>query len=149
MQYVHVVYISSKWIAPTDNMWPKLHDEYAGHQWLKGLLHAIAIVDREIFMLKIIKIRGVKFSWFVRSAKKFLTVDSYIMNERLERSLHLICYLVLGEPAIAGCNAVAVRSSRQSDVYLGRYGRVSTLICCLLSCNGFYLHVKFCSWSQP
>ena len=35
-------------------MWPKLHDEYAGHQWLKGLLHAIAIVDREIFMSKII-----------------------------------------------------------------------------------------------
>ena len=28
--------LSSKWIAPTDNMRPKLHDEYTRHQWLKG-----------------------------------------------------------------------------------------------------------------
>ena len=28
--------LSSKWIAPTDNMWPKLHDEYTRHQWLKS-----------------------------------------------------------------------------------------------------------------
>ena len=31
--------LSSKWIAPTDNMWSKLHDEYTHHQWFKG--HAI------------------------------------------------------------------------------------------------------------
>ena len=134
-------------------MWPKLHDEYAGHQWLKSLLHALAIVDWEIFMLKIIcakKIVVLNFhGLFDRAAKNFLTADSYIMNERLERSLHLIYYLVLGEPAIAGRNAVAVRSSRRSDVYLGRCGRVSTLICCFLPLNGFYSHVKFCSWSQP
>ena len=30
------IYISSKQIAPTDNGWPKLHDEYSRHQWLKG-----------------------------------------------------------------------------------------------------------------
>ena len=30
---------------------------------------------------------------------------------------------VSGEPTITGCNAVAVRSSRRSDVYLGRCGR--------------------------
>ena len=24
--------LSSKWIVPTDNMWPKLHDEYTRHQ---------------------------------------------------------------------------------------------------------------------
>ena len=29
-------YLSSKWIAPTDNVRPKLHDEYNRHQWLKG-----------------------------------------------------------------------------------------------------------------
>ena len=29
-------YLSSKRIAPTDNMRPKLHDEYTRHQWLKG-----------------------------------------------------------------------------------------------------------------
>ena len=28
--------LSSKRIVPTDNMWPKLHDEYTHHQWLKG-----------------------------------------------------------------------------------------------------------------
>ena len=28
--------LSSKQIAPTDNMRPKLHDEYTRHQWLKG-----------------------------------------------------------------------------------------------------------------
>ena len=28
--------LSSKRIAPTDNVRPKLHDEYTRHQWLKG-----------------------------------------------------------------------------------------------------------------
>ena len=28
--------LSSKRIAPTDNMWPKLHYAYTRHQWLKG-----------------------------------------------------------------------------------------------------------------
>ena len=28
--------LSSKRIAPTDNMRPKLHDEYTRYQWLKG-----------------------------------------------------------------------------------------------------------------
>ena len=28
--------LSSKRIAPTDNVRPKLHDEYTHHQWLKG-----------------------------------------------------------------------------------------------------------------
>ena len=39
-----------------------------------------------------------------------------------------LLYQVSGEPAITGCNAVAVRSSRQSDVYLRRCGHVCTLI---------------------
>ena len=30
--------LSSKWIAPTDNMRSKLHDEYTRHQWLKVLI---------------------------------------------------------------------------------------------------------------
>ena len=28
--------LSSKWIGPTDNMQPKLHDDYTRHLWLKG-----------------------------------------------------------------------------------------------------------------
>ena len=28
--------LSSKQIVPTDNVWPKLHDKYTCHQWLKG-----------------------------------------------------------------------------------------------------------------
>ena len=28
--------LSSKQIVPTDNVRPKLHDEYSNHQWLKG-----------------------------------------------------------------------------------------------------------------
>ena len=28
--------LSSKQIAPTDKVRPKLHDEYTRHQWLKG-----------------------------------------------------------------------------------------------------------------
>ena len=35
---------------------------------------------------------------------------------------------VSGEPGIADCNAVAVRSSGQSDIYLGRRGCARTLI---------------------
>ena len=27
--------LSSKWFVQTDYMWPKLHDEYTCHQWLK------------------------------------------------------------------------------------------------------------------
>ena len=42
------------------------------------------IVDREIFTVK--NFRVDKFLRFVRSVKFFLTVDSYIMDERLERS---------------------------------------------------------------
>ena len=30
--------LSSKRIAPTDNVWPKLHTEYTRHQWLKGYM---------------------------------------------------------------------------------------------------------------
>ena len=40
------------------------------------------------------------------------------MDEGLEPSKRLVCYQVSGEPTIAGCNAVAVRSSRPSDIYL-------------------------------
>ena len=46
-------------------------------------------VDRDIFMLKIIRMkmfRGVKFLWFCLIHKTFITVDNYNMDERLEDS---------------------------------------------------------------
>ena len=50
----------------------------------------------------------------------FLMVDSYIMDKHMEHSYCLVYYQVSGELVITGCNAVAVRSSHRSDVYLGR-----------------------------
>ena len=47
-------------------------------------------------------------------------VDGYIMDKHLDRAQHLVYYQVSGEPGIAGCNAVAVWSSRRSDVYFVR-----------------------------
>jgi len=44
------------------------------------------------------------------------------MDKRLER---LVC-LPQG-PSTAGCNAVTVRRSRRSGIYLGRRGRTRTL----------------------
>ena len=35
----------------------------------------------------------------------------------------------MGEPGIAGCNAVGVRSSCPLDVYLKMYGHACILIC--------------------
>ena len=52
----------------------------------------------------------------------------------------------IGRVGIAGCNAVAVRSSCRSDIYLGRCGRACTLI------RWSLLHkclLNFRGWSQP
>ena len=48
-------------------------------------------------------------AWSVPSV---LPVDGYNMDERLERSWRIVYYQVSGELGIAGCNAMAVRSSR-------------------------------------
>ena len=68
---------------------------------------------------------------------------------------------VSGEPAIAGCNAVAVRSSRRSDVHIGRCGRararlfvdhcyVKVSIRVLFQQRGTLCHVRFyVSFSPP
>ena len=68
---------------------------------------------------------------------KILTVDYYNMDERLECSQCLP-----GEPGITDWNAVAVRSSRQSDIHLGRCGRAHMLIRWSLPHKCFYLCVK-------
>ena len=64
--------------------------------------------------------------------QKFLTVDDYNMDECLEHLVFYqvsgVYYQVPGEPGVAGCNAVAVRSSCKSDIYLGKCGCVRTLI---------------------
>ena len=36
VMWTYFIYNSAVQLAPTDNMWPKLHDEYTRHQWLKG-----------------------------------------------------------------------------------------------------------------
>ena len=80
----------------------------------KGLSHT---VDREIFTLKMIRVKIfvlLNFRGFVQSPK-FLTVDNYNMDERLQSSFHLVYYQVSGEPGIAGC-------SRRSDIYPGECG---------------------------
>ena len=72
------------------------------------------------------------------------------MDEHVECSKRLVYYPVSGEPIITGFNAVAVRSSGQSDVYLGKCGPA----CMLINFVG-HRHVNvsicalnFCSWSQ-
>ena len=57
---------------------------------------------------------------------------------------------LLPEPTIAGCNAVAFRSSRRLDIYLGRCGRSRTLIFVDHCCVNVFIHVlNFRGWSQP
>ena len=57
------------------------------------------------FHVRIIRVKNFQGIVAVRSIRKvFLTVDGYSKNDR--------------EPGIAGCNAVAVRSSRRSGIYL-------------------------------
>ena len=71
-------------------------------------------VDREIFVLKIIRVKNfrvVKFSRFRSIREIFLTVDYCNMDERLESSYRLAYYHVSGEPGIARC-------SRRSDIYI-------------------------------
>ena len=60
-------------------------------------------VDREIFTLKIIRVKnfGVdKFSRFRSIRKIFLTVNGYNLDEHLESSERLVYYQVTGEPGI-------------------------------------------------
>ena len=83
-------------------------------------------VDREIFTLKIIRmknVRVVKFSWFlfVWSTKFFLTVDNCNVDERSESSWRLVYYQVSGKPGIAGC-------SRRSDTYLRKCGLAHKIV---------------------
>ena len=54
-------------------------------------------------------------------------VDSYNMNEYLERSWCLVYYQILEEPGIAGCNA---KPSHRSDIYAWK-------------CTCFFSCVKF------
>ena len=73
---------------------------------------ALSTVDREIFALKLIRVKKfcvIKFSWFRLIRKIYLTVDECNIDKRLENSWGLVYYQVSGEPRIARC-------SRQSDI---------------------------------
>ena len=81
-------------------------------------------VDREIFALKIIRVkifRVDKFSRFRSIREIFLTVDDCNMDERLESLWLLVYYQVSGEPGIARC-------SHRSDIYLGECGLAHKII---------------------
>ena len=101
-----------------DSMWPSFLLIYVfAYQWL-------CTVDREIFALKIIRVkifRVDKFSRFRSIPEIFLTVDDCNMDERLESLWLLVYYQVSGEPGIARC-------SHQSDIYLGECGLARKLI---------------------
>ena len=77
-----------------------------------------ATVDREVFTLKIIRVKNfhvVKFSRFRSIRKNFLTVDGCNLDERLESFWRLVYYQVSGKQGIA-CY------SRRSDIYPGECG---------------------------
>ena len=89
-----------------------------------GFLGIHTTVDREIFALKIIRVkifRVDKFSRFRSIREFFLTVDDCNMDERLESLWLLVYYQVSGEPGIARC-------SHRSDIYLGECGLAHKLI---------------------
>ena len=102
------------------------HDQSAG---LSPVISVILIkvrtgntVDREIFTLKIFRVKNfrvVKFSRFRLIREIFLTVDDCNVDERLESSSRLVYYQVSGEPGIAPC-------SRRSDIYPGECGPART-----------------------
>ena len=78
----------------------------------------VCTVDREIFALKIIRVKNfrvIKFSRFCSIHEIFLTVDDCNMDKCLESSWHLVYYQVSGEQGIPGC-------SGRSDIYLGECG---------------------------
>ena len=92
--------------------------------WGSLRLAPINTVDREIFALKIIRVkifRVDKFSWFLSIREILLTVDDCNMDERLESLWLLVYYQVSGEPGIARC-------SHRSDIYLGECGLARKLI---------------------
>ena len=60
--------------------------------------------------IRVKNFRFVKFLQFRSICKKFLTVDDYNMDERLESSYCSVYYEVSGESRITGC-------SRRSDIY--------------------------------
>ena len=83
--------------------------------------HLCFTVDREIFTLKIIRVKNFRAVKFSRFREFFLTVDYCNMDERLESSWRLVYYQVSGEPRIAHC-------SRRSDVYRVECGLARKLI---------------------
>ena len=103
-------------------------------------------VDREIFTLKIIRVKNilfVKFSRFRSIHEIFLTVNGCNMDERLESSYHLVYYQVSGEQGIAGC-------SRRSDIYLEECGLVRPSFFTVHHRIIFIFRVlNFCGWTRP
>ena len=109
-------------------------------------IYGQATVDREIFALKIIRVkifRVIKFLHFRSIRKILLTVDDCNMDECLESSWHLVYYQVSGEPGIAGC-------SRRSDIYFGECGLARASLFTDHHRHNFIFRVlNFRGWSRP
>ena len=100
-------------------------------------------IDREIFTLKIIRVKifhVIKFSRFRSIREFFLTVDDCNMDKLLESSWRLsIYYQVSGEPWITGC----------SLRLLGECGPACKLIRWSSPCNFIFHVLNFRGWSRP
>ena len=113
--------------------------------YILPLSYVVPNVDREIFTLKIIRVKNfhvVKFSRFCSIREIFLTVDYCNMDERLESSWGLVYYQVSGEPGITGCSC-------RSDIYLVECGLARKLIHWSSPCNFIICAFNFHDRPQP
>ena len=102
------------------------------HSSLDRQLHFSITLHREIFTLKIIRVKKILWYTFVVCSvrKIFLTVDGYNMNKNV------------------GCNAVAVSCRRRSGIFLGKCGRArGSLFVDHRHVNVFIRVLNFHGWS--
>ena len=96
-------------------------------QKMHTLHTVVTTIDQEIFT-QLIRIKTFVLLNFHGSFNLQIFYTLWLhMDKHLEHSQCLVYYQVLGEPGITGCNAAGVRSSRQSDIHLGRCGSACTL----------------------
>ena len=99
-------------------------------------------IDREIFMLKIIRVKNfcvIKFSRIRLIREIFLMVDDCNTDELLESSWRLVYYQVSGEPG----------NSFRLDIYPGECVDLHANLFTDHRCIILFLALNFHGWSQP